>query len=178
MNRRSQFALVLILAIIAAWFGQDAHKNLFLPSSLDLLTATAEQLSQELQSGSITSVQLIKEYVHRIERDNTHGLGLHAVINLVPLKTLLETAKERDAEGKANKLRSPLHGIPIIVKDNMLTDSSSGVPTTFGTYAFSNATASRDAFVVAKLKEAGAIILGKANLGVCLLTPLHIYTYS
>ncbi|QKX64793.1 uncharacterized protein TRUGW13939_11969 [Talaromyces rugulosus] len=119
MIRLFSFAfLFLVLAITVTWFGEDVHRNRYLPPSVDLLTATAEQISQQLQNRSITSLQLVKERVRRIELDNTQGFGLQAVMNVVPYETLIEMAKTRDVERMANNIHGPLLRIPIIVKVN------------------------------------------------------------
>ncbi|KAF7595249.1 hypothetical protein BBP40_006749 [Aspergillus hancockii] len=157
---------------------QGAHRNLYLPPSVNFLTATAEQLFQHLQNQPITSVHLVKKNARRYELENVQGLDLHAIINLVPFETLLETAETRDAERTASKIRNPLHGIPIVVKGNMLTDPSLRVPTTSGSYAFSSITASRDAFIITRAKDAGAIILGKANSGARLPPPEVLFLFD
>lgn len=100
--------------------------------NFDILTATAEDLQRELTSGGITSQQLVKIYLSQIERHNDY---LKAVISTAPEELLLERAAILDDERQRGKLRSPLHGIPILVKDNVATHPSTGLDTTAGSLA-------------------------------------------
>lgn len=110
------FPLVSLLGLLGHWLGKDIHQNRFLPSSVDLLTIGAHDLSRLLETGVITSTQLVEEYLHRIELDNSNGLQLRAVISLAPRDILLAIARARDDERIRNATRSPLHGIPLLVK--------------------------------------------------------------
>lgn len=100
--------------------------------NFDILTATADDLQRELSSGDITSQQLVKIYLSQIERHNDY---LKAVISTAPEPLLLERAEILDDERQSGKLRSPLHGIPILVKDNVATHPSTGLDTTAGSLA-------------------------------------------
>ncbi|KAH8723015.1 amidase signature domain-containing protein [Phaeosphaeriaceae sp. PMI808] len=122
-----------------------------------LLDATAEQLSAGLEAGRFTSVDLVKAYVGRILEVNS---TFHAVTELNP--DAWKIAKELDMERASGKSRGPLHGLPILVKNNIATADQ--MNNTAGSYALLGARVSRDAAVVAKLRKAGAIILGKSNL--------------
>lgn len=106
-------------------------------TDLDVLTATAEELQQLLGSSTdITSKRLVKVYLSQIERHNDY---LKAVISTAPESLLLERADMLDEERKNGKLRSPLHGIPILIKDNIATHfKSTGLDTTAGTLALVN----------------------------------------
>ena len=109
--------LLSCLAVpLAIWLGRDPHQNHFLPRSLDLLTLGSQELSLLLQNGSINSVQLVQEYLRRIELDNEEGLRLRAVLTLVPRGSAIATAKLRDIERSQNDTRSELHGIPVLIK--------------------------------------------------------------
>lgn len=100
--------------------------------NFDILTATADDLQRELSSGGINSKQLVKIYLSQIERHNDY---LKAVISTAPEALLLERAAILDDERQRGKLRSPLHGIPILVKDNVATHPSTGLDTTAGSLA-------------------------------------------
>ncbi|KAJ9112252.1 hypothetical protein QFC22_006336 [Naganishia vaughanmartiniae] len=131
---------------------------------LDLLTATIKDLQEALSDGKVTSVQLIQTYLDRIEANNKKGLELRAVMETAPRKQLMEIARARD-EMRANRASiGPLHGIPILVKDNIATHPALGMNTTAGSYALLKSIPMEDATVIAKLRSAGAIILGKATM--------------
>jgi amidase len=117
--------------------------------------ATAAALQQALSSGSLTSAALTAFYVDRIERLNP---GLHAVISVS--QSALTEAVASDAGRASGTIRGPLEGIPVLLKDNI---AAAGLPATAGSPALAGAE-SGDAFLVAGLRAAGAVILGKANL--------------
>ncbi len=118
---------------------------------------TVGQLQDAMHSGATTSRQLVEEYRARIaERDH----DLHAVLELNP--DALAIADAMDAERKKSGPRGPLHGIPILLKDNIATADK--METTAGSLALVGARPPRDAFVAAQLRSAGAVILGKTNL--------------
>ena len=112
-----------------------------------------------MTAGSLSAVNLTKAYLQRIALTNTEGPAINAVRSLNP--KALEEAAARDAERAAGTVRGPLHGIPVIVKDNL---DAAGIATTAGSVALENSIPDRDSTVVAKLRAAGAILLGKANL--------------
>ncbi|KAL7954704.1 amidase signature domain-containing protein [Trichoderma compactum] len=127
----------------------------------DILTATADDLERELSSGGINSKQLVKIYLSQIERHNDY---LKAVISTAPEPLLLERAAILDDERQSGKLRSPLHGIPILVKDNVATHPSTGLDTTAGSLALVDSKPGSNAPIVDRLLEAELIIIGKASL--------------
>ena len=127
-------------------------------SPLDELTIA--DLGALLASGAETSASLVAKYRARIEALNAAGPNLRAVLELDP--DAPREAGKLDAERKAGALRGPLHGIPILVKDNL--DTAGKTMTTAGSLALVGAPAPKDATVVAKLRAAGAVILGKTNL--------------
>ncbi|EJU00898.1 amidase signature enzyme [Dacryopinax primogenitus] len=120
----------------------------------------------ELQNGldydDFTSVDLVNAYFARIEEVNLQGLALRAVIETNP--AALAQAAELDWEPQVYGKRGPLHGIPIIIKDNIATTAEEGMNTTAGSYALLGSIVPGDSTVAEKLRRAGAIILGKANL--------------
>lgn len=121
---------------------------------------TISSLADKLSSGTYSSEQLVKLYMHRIEAIDKKGPRLNSIIELNP--DALSIAKIMDLELKSNKRRGPLHGIPVLIKDNI--DTADKMQTTAGSLALVGNIASKDAFIVTKLREAGAIILGKTNL--------------
>ncbi|KAM3537831.1 hypothetical protein ARSEF1564_009249 [Beauveria bassiana] len=128
---------------------------------LHQLSATA--LQAKLTAGKITSVDLIKSYLRRIERYNSR---LNCLLSIRPRTQLFAHATAPDAERRARPeaLRSKLHGIPIILKDVIVTGPELGMPTTVGSAVFASMTAKRNAPLVDLLQEAGMIILGKSNM--------------
>ncbi|KAL2064595.1 hypothetical protein VTL71DRAFT_3732 [Oculimacula yallundae] len=134
-------------------------------SSINPSRATAEQLLADLQAGRVTSVELVNLYLKQIQAQNKEGLKLNAVISTAPIELISKYANMLDEERAAGNLRGPLHGIPIIVKDNIMTDWELGMGTTCGAEALVNAKA-RNAPIIDKLLQAGALIIAKANLSV------------
>ncbi|OZB06603.1 MAG: amidase [Idiomarina sp. 34-48-12] len=121
-----------------------------------------EQLQYQLNRGEVTSVVLVERYLDRIARHNRDGAELQAVLSVQEREQLLQLAKRLDAEREAGNVRSSMHGIPVLLKDNI--DTADGLANTAGSYLLRDHMPPDDAFIVAKLREAGAIILGKANL--------------
>lgn len=117
-------------------------------------------LQQRLGSGELTSVQLIQNYQERIDSLDRSGPRLNSVIEVNP--DAARIASQMDLERKDGHVRSALHGIPILIKDNI--DTHDRMQTTSGSLALEGNYASKDAFVVKKLRDAGAIVLGKTNL--------------
>ncbi|HYN06649.1 MAG TPA: amidase family protein [Vicinamibacterales bacterium] len=117
------------------------------------------ELQTALEKGQTTSRQLVESYLARIDAYEQQGPRINAFIALNP--AALETADALDAERKARKVRGPLHGIPIVIKDNFDT---ADMPTTGSSIALATHRPVRDAFQVARLRAAGAIVVGKTNL--------------
>ncbi|MBV9543631.1 MAG: amidase [Chloroflexi bacterium] len=118
-------------------------------------------LNAAMDAGKISSVELVKEYQARIEAIDRSGPFLNSVLELN--KDALNIAASMDAERRRNGPRSPIHGMPILIKDNI--DTADSMHTTAGSLALVNsATPSQDATIAARLREAGAVILGKTNL--------------
>ena len=130
------------------------------PPAFELDELTINDLQQALQSGKYTSRDLVEKYSDRITEIDKRGPGLYSVIEMNPEAERLATALDR--ERKERGPRSPLHGIPILLKDNI--DTQDRMMTTAGSLALVGARPARDAFVAQKLREAGALILGKTNL--------------
>lgn len=135
-------------------------RSLDLPPAFELDETSIAQLQAALDKGEQTSRKLVESYLHRIDILDRRGPTLRSVLEVNP--DALQIADALDAERKAGKVRGPLHGIPILIKDNL--DTADRMTTTAGSLALEGSIAARDAFVVRKLREAGAVILGKANL--------------
>ncbi|KAH8551396.1 amidase family protein [Umbelopsis sp. PMI_123] len=119
--------------------------------------ATIDEIQERLESGHLTSYQLVECYVDRVDQINPYMKG---VIELNP--DLYKIADKLDQERHHGKVRSPMHGIPILVKENIATADK--MNTTCGSDALIGSIVPRDSHVVALLRKAGAIIMGKANL--------------
>ncbi|MBI3789884.1 MAG: amidase [Gemmatimonadetes bacterium] len=113
-----------------------------------------------MAKGKWTAERLVQLYFGRMDAIDVAGPTLRAVLERNP--DALAIARERDAERKAGKLRGPLHGIPVLIKGNI--DTADRMQTTAGSYALAGKPAPKDAFLVERLRAAGAIILGKTNL--------------
>lgn len=131
------------------------------PRGLVLEEATLDQLQAGMVEGRWTSEQLVEKYLARIATLDVAGPKVNALIELNPDAPAI--ARALDVERKAGKVRGPLHGIPVLIKDNI--DTADHMKTTAGSLALVDAPAPRqDAFVAQRLREAGAVILGKTNL--------------
>lgn len=121
---------------------------------------TIDDLQEKMKAGEYTAVQLTQLYLDRINAINKNGPNLNAVIELNP--DALAIAQQLDDERKAGKLRGALHGIPVLIKDNI--DTADKMMTTAGSLALMDHIAKADAFIVTKLREGGTVLLGKTNL--------------
>lgn len=130
------------------------------PHEFPLNEETISSLQEKLATGSYSSEQITNLYLKRIEEIDKKGPALNSVIEINP--DAVSLARAMDAERKAGKTRGPLHGIPILIKDNI--DTGDKMQTTAGALAMEGHVASTDAFVIKKLRQAGAVILGKTNL--------------
>ena len=126
---------------------------------MNLLEASIESIQQAMNSGSLTAVQLTQYYLDRIAAYDQQGPGLNSI--RVLNDDVLKQAEALDDERNQQRARSMLHGIPILVKDNYETK---GMPTTVGSVLFKGFAPDRDAHLVSKLKNAGALLLGKTNM--------------
>jgi amidase len=125
---------------------------------LNELTITA--LQEKFSSGKYSAEQITRLYLDRIEAMDKNGPSLNAVIEINP--DAISIARAMDAERKAGKSRGPLHGVPVLIKDNI--DTADKMQTTAGSLAMAGNIALQDAFIVKKLRNAGAVLLGKTNL--------------
>lgn len=146
------------LAAVVSLASPDAQSPTVPAFELDELTIA--QLQDAMQSGRYTSRRLVELYTARITAIDRQGPALASVIELNP--EALAIADGLDAERKAGRVRGPLHGIPVLIKDNI--DTGDRMMTTAGSLALQGSSAPRDAAVAAKLRTAGAVLLGKTNL--------------
>ncbi|MDR3416171.1 MAG: amidase family protein [Nevskia sp.] len=144
--------LALVLAGLLAFSTARA-------APLNIETATIADVQAAFADGSLTSQQLVRAYLARIDAYDKKGPAINTVITLNP--KALDLARQRDAERKAGKIRGPLHGVPIVLKDNYDTFD---MPTTAGSWLLKGSVPPSDAFVVKRLRDAGAIILAKVNM--------------
>lgn len=126
----------------------------------DLEEATIAELQDAMESGRLSARALTELYLARIDAVDRNGPTLRAMLDLNP--DALAIADSLDAERRAGRVRGPLHGIPVVIKDNI--DTADRMTTTAGSRALEGSIAPRDAFVVERLRAAGAVILGKTNL--------------
>ncbi|WP_282941333.1 amidase [Paenibacillus sp. RC67] len=122
--------------------------------------ATIAEMQQAMERGECSSFELVQQYLKRIAAYDQQGPKINSVLELNP--DALHLAEASDAERCAGMLRGPLHGIPVLLKDNIQTADK--MHTSAGSIALADHYASEDAFLVTRLREAGAIILGKANM--------------
>jgi amidase len=168
MNRRDFLQLAALstaqtLTASPALAGPSATvpaPNPFHLEVFELEECTIADLQAAMTSKRETAVSLAKKYLRRIEMVDKRGPTLRAVLEVNP--DALEIARALDRERKATGPRGPLHGIPVLVKDNL--DTHDRMMTTAGSLALLGSIAPRDSFVVQKLREAGAVIIGKTNL--------------
>jgi len=162
MSARWIGACALAAAIAASPMMLDAARQTPAasgPAAFDVQEKTIAELQAALTSGAVTSRSLALAYLARIRAYDQQGPQLNAMIAMNP--KVLEIADALDRERATRGPRGPLHGIPIVVKDNFET---SDMPTTGGSLALTGFMTGRDAFQVKKLRDAGAIIIGKTNL--------------
>lgn len=151
MNMKSCLLLSLFTALAGpAWAASEAF---------DLSTATVRSINAAFDAGTLTSEKLVSLYLERIKAYDRQGPEINALINVNP--DALALARALDAERRATGPRSPLHGIPIILKDNFNTRD---LPTTGASISLKDLRPAKEAFVVRKLRAAGAIILAKSTL--------------
>lgn len=129
-------------------------------TAFDLEEKTIAELQAAMESGSLTARNLVEMYLQRIEDIDRNGPTLNSVIETNP--DALAIAEALDTERKSKGPRGPLHGIPVLIKDNI--DTADKMRTSAGSLALAASTPPKDAFLVQRLREAGAIILGKTNL--------------
>jgi amidase len=126
----------------------------------DVTEKSVAELEADLAHGRVTAEELTRSYIARIEAIDVQGPALRSVIALNP--RALDEARESDRDRARGKLKGPLDGIPVLIKDNI--ESADGTATTAGSAALASNVTRRDAPLVARLRSAGAVVLGKTNL--------------
>lgn len=130
------------------------------PPPFELDEVTLSELEEALASGKYTAVRLVEMYLERIDAVDRQGPTLRSILETNP--EALDIARTLDEERRGGNLRGPLHGIPVLVKDNL--DTADQMSTTAGSLALEGVSRHRDSFVVQRLRAAGAVLLGKTNL--------------
>jgi amidase len=166
ISRRDLLRLGALGAAAAAHTGWDAPPAHAAPPApprpepFELEEITVAQLQDGMRAGRFTARGVAEAYLARIAALDRAGPTLRQVLETNP--DALEIADRMDAERRAGRVRGPMHGIPVLLKDNV--DTGDRMLTTAGSLALATAPAPRDAFIAARLREAGAVILGKTNL--------------
>jgi len=156
--KRLTLILIVTIAIVAVQT-TPAQRPFGVPNRLQLVEASVPELQLALRSRLITSEQLVQMYLNRIAAYNNAGPMLNAFIHINA--NALEEARARDRDRDRGLAHGPLFGIPVLLKDNIDT---ADMPTTAGSVALAGSIPPNDAFITEKLRDAGAIILGKATL--------------
>lgn len=161
-DKRIHFSMSLSLFLIILTFlfscRSKEHSTTLRPFQLDEITI--EEIQQGYEDGTYTVRQVVQLYIDRIETMDRNGSKLNSIIIVNP--DALQIADSLDKELAAGKSRGALHGIPVILKDNI--DTHDKMPTTAGSRVLSESYPLQDSWVATKLREAGAVILGKSNL--------------
>jgi Asp-tRNA(Asn)/Glu-tRNA(Gln) amidotransferase A subunit family amidase len=158
-TRCAATAFVILVVVGAEPAGREQAPPAATTAGFDVTEKSIAELQAAMTRGAVTSRQLVEAYLARIEAYDQAGPALNAFISLNP--RTLETADALDRERRERGPRGPLHGIPIVVKDNYDT---ADMPTTGSSIALATHQPARDAFQVQRLREAGAIVIGKTNL--------------
>lgn len=159
MNSPKRLVLATLLTSALAIASGSAQDNVN-PPRHDHNEETVAQLQAEMATGRLTSVELTREYISRIIQLDQNGPGVNAVIELNP--DALDMARHADQLRRQGIILGPLHGIPVLVKDNV--DTGDKMQTSAGSFALVGRPALQDSTVAAKLRVGGAVILGKTNL--------------
>jgi amidase len=159
MDRGKFLRVSAVAAATPAVVALAAERAAAAPSP-ELEEATIAELQAAMAAGSLTAVTLVQKYVTRIEALDRKGPAINSIIELNPDAEAIAAALDR--ERKAGRVRGPMHGIPVVLKDNI--DTGDRMLTTAGSLALVGSPAVQDSTVAANLRRAGAVILGKANL--------------
>ncbi len=159
MNNRNIAVGTFLVAALSAGLSLGHAQERKDAAAFQIIEATIDDIHAAFKSGKLTARQLVQGYLDRIAAYDKQGPNINSIITLND--HALEDADRLDAAYRASGPAGPLHGIPILVKDEIDT---AGMPTTLGTQVFKNYRPPRDAFAIEKLRKAGAIILGKTTL--------------
>jgi len=155
MKKFNLIPLVLLILISCQPESTETQKP-----AINLVEITIPELQQGYKDGKFTVAEVVQAYLDRINEIDKSGPALNSVITINP--DAMEIAKSLDKEIQDGKMRGPMHGIPVILKDNI--DTHDKMPTTAGSRVLANSHPLKDSWVTQKLRDAGAVILGKANL--------------
>ncbi|HEX7722736.1 MAG TPA: amidase family protein, partial [Pyrinomonadaceae bacterium] len=166
MNRRnfvrngllSSVALATVQSVADASIEKTSSASA--PAAFELDELTVDGLQSGMTSGKYNAHSVTRKYLDRIDEIDKHGPAINAVIELNP--DALSIAADLDKERKAGRVRGRLHGIPVLIKDNI--DTHDRMTTTAGSLALGGSIPLQDSSVARKLREAGAVIIGKTNL--------------
>jgi amidase len=158
MKRKPVITLLLGILLMACQPAKDETTSTDTHAYLEEITI--RQLQQGYRDGKYTITTVVKDYLARIDAIDKNGPKINSVICVNP--DALQIAEQLEKEWKDGKIRGPLHGIPIILKDNI--DTHDKMPNTAGATVLRNSFPARDSWVAQKLREAGAVIIAKANL--------------
>lgn len=151
----------LLLIILMLFVKCDSNDgNYTSEKEINIEELTIKEVQDAYKNGEYTIEQLTKEYIERIERIDANGPMLNSIIEVNPDAIII--AKQLDKEMSEGKIRGPMHGIPVVIKDNINTGDK--MHTTAGSLALKNSIAPSDSYIVKKLRNAGAVIIGKTNL--------------
>jgi len=153
-NRLWQIALGIAVALTGA------ASSFAIAQAFELEEVTIAELQRGMQTGQLTARSIVESYLKRIEEIDQNGPGIRSVVEINPDAVVI--ADQLDKERRDGNIRGPLHGIPILLKDNI--ETADKLHTTAGSYALENVAVKQDAQVARKLREAGVILLGKANM--------------
>ena len=153
-------ALIVVAAACGPKGERPSGKTPPATAAFPLEEVTIAGLQEMMASGQTTSEKLVALYLERIEAIDKSGPGLNAIIEVNP--DALATARELDRERREKGPRGPLHGIPVVIKDNI--DTADKMETTAGSLALLGSKPARDAAIVERLRAAGAVIIAKTNL--------------
>ncbi len=155
MTLKALFTATILCAPLAGYAAEPSPRVAVAIEEKDMST-----LSMAIANHEVTSEEITTAYLQRIARYDDANNSINAVIAVMP--DAVEQARAMDAEMKAGKYRGPMHGIPVLLKDNI--EAKGPLPTTAGSLALKDNITNRDATLVARLRDAGAVILGKTNL--------------
>jgi amidase len=156
---RARLATAILLIPIAACSPAPTTPSATVASTLDVVELSAVEAARRMAAGTLTAHALTQAYLQRIAAMDDAGPAVNAVLEINP--TALADAERLDREREAGSVRGPLHGIPVLLKDNI---DAVGMVTSAGSLALATHKPSRDAFLVERLRRAGVVVLGKTNL--------------
>src|SRR5262245_19124460 len=155
----SMVSIAAAILLTAALVGQTPVQKPVRPARFQVVEKTIEEIHAAMKTNQLTAHELVQAYLDRISAFDKKGPAVNCIITLN--SQALQEADKLDAAFKRSGLVGPLHGIPVLVKDEIDT---AGMPTTLGTLVFKDYRPTRDAYPIERVKKSGAIILGKTTL--------------